>query len=116
MGIFGSTNIDGHGPRHDYKQQILGPFEQGNPLIPPNFLTFDIETEFDIKSVGCNKFKYVCLEFDKGDRPSLEFDLVVEDGVLGPIISCQAAPCACKYQPVFPTKYHVSSTSNTIEK
>ncbi|XP_072021184.1 uncharacterized protein [Amphiura filiformis] len=93
MGIFGSTNIDGHGPKHDYKQQILGPFEQGNPLIPPNFLQFDIDTEFDIKSVGCGKFKYVCLEFAKGARPSLDFDLVVEDGVLGPIISCQAAPC-----------------------
>ena len=97
MGIFGSLNADGRGPKHDYRQQILGPFEEGNPLIPPNFLQFDIDAQFDIKAVGCGAYKYVCLEFDKGDNPSIDFDLVVEDGVLGPIISCQAAPCACKY-------------------
>lgn len=97
MGIFGAENSRGTGPRHDYQSQILSSFDQSNPLLPPNFLEFDVDTEFDIKSVGCGQYKYVCVEFDKAGTTSIEFDLVVEDGVLGPIVSCQAAPCACEY-------------------
>lgn len=70
MGVFGSRDAQGNGERFNYVSQTLSDEQQGTTLNENSPLQLtDVETLFDIGSVGCNDFGYVCVEFTGGDDP-----------------------------------------------
>ena len=79
MGLYGSQNVDGSGEQFGYQQQILSGAEAANELLQGQNLLFnDVETTFDVASLGCGNFGYLCLEFTKGDSPSPDFKYNVQ--------------------------------------
>ena len=70
MGMFGSRNADGSGERFNYKRQTLDTRQGGTTLAENSDLSIPgATTEFELGSVGCNDFGYVCVEFTGGDDP-----------------------------------------------
>ena len=94
MGIFGSRYRDGHGPRMGYQKQILNATEASMPLLARKVinLMFLISVQFDVSTVGCNHYKYLCLEFAKGDNASPDFPFRSSNGK-AVFIGCRTAPC-----------------------
>ena len=71
-GLFGSTNPDGSGERFNYQRQILDGRQQ-DITLDKNSGILDVSeatTTFEIGTVGCNGFGYVCVEFTGGDNPN----------------------------------------------
>ncbi|XP_041458867.1 uncharacterized protein LOC121410685 isoform X2 [Lytechinus variegatus] len=99
MGLFGSRNAEGTGDRFSYVSQTLSLPQQGttlNPNLPLEFM--DAETEFEMGSVGCNEYGYVCVEFTGGDDPMPSFFFRVEDAVdsskeANTLVSCREQEC-----------------------
>lgn len=92
MGVFGSQNPDGSGPKVGEQEQILGPDQLDESLISGQPLSLDnITTEFDTSLVGCADFKYMCVEFSKGENPSADFEFETTEG--DSIVRCQKVPC-----------------------
>ena len=74
VGFWGSQNADGSGAQSDYRSQILSGAGAGTALVQGRTLELsDIETSFDIASMGCGDYSYMCLEFGQGDSPSPAF-------------------------------------------
>ncbi|XP_063953952.1 uncharacterized protein LOC129255585 isoform X1 [Lytechinus pictus] len=99
MGLFGSRNAEGTGDRFSYVSQTLSLPQQGttlNPNLPLEFM--DAETEFEMGSVGCNEYGYVCVEFTGGDDPMPSFFFRVEDAIdsskeANTLVSCREQEC-----------------------
>ena len=70
-GLFGSRNPDGSGERFNYHPQILDAPQQALILAENSGMleVFESTTPFQIGTVGCNDFGYVCVEFTGGDDP-----------------------------------------------
>lgn len=71
MGLYGSRTLDGLGDRYGYVPQTLSWPQQGTTLdegVPLELM--DVETDFEIGTVGCNDFGYLCVEFTGGDDPA----------------------------------------------
>lgn len=92
MGVFGSQNPDGSGPKVGVQEQILGPDHLGESLFSGQPLSLNnITTEFDTTLVGCTDFKYMCVEFSKGESPSPNFQFETSEG--DSLVRCQKVPC-----------------------
>ncbi|XP_072166826.1 uncharacterized protein [Diadema setosum] len=82
MGMYGSRNADGTGERFGYVPQTLNTGEAGTTLQDSSPLgLMNVETDFEIGSVGCNDFGYLCLEFTGGDNPTPNYAFRVDGAV-----------------------------------
>lgn len=83
LGMFGSKYDDGSGEKFNYVPQTLDAVEGSMSTVQASDLIFTEATaEFDIAAVGCNEFRYVCMEFAKGPAPTPDFTLnVVEEEI-----------------------------------
>lgn len=71
MGVFGSRNMQGSGDKFGYVAQTLSRPQQSTTLEENDALeVMDAVTDFEIGSIGCNDYGYVCVEFTGGDAPS----------------------------------------------
>ena len=80
MGMWGSQNRDGSGQRNGYKENILS---EGNMAMgmAGNGETMEIGgimTDFDVGSIGCSEYGYICSEFTKGVMPEPDFKFEIE--------------------------------------
>ncbi|XP_072173532.1 uncharacterized protein [Diadema setosum] len=93
LGVFAAREPDGSGPRRDEIRQTLDPFNEAKPLEEGGPLEFDgIKTNFPIDELGCDDYRYLCVEFRKGQRPSpdFKFETATEGDT---IISCKEQEC-----------------------
>ena len=93
LNLFASRNEDGSGDRSGLKQQILEEPTASQPLVggtPLNLL--NVRTEFDLGTVGCTDYMYLCLEFTKGRIPKPPYHMFITTGA-PTLISCQLPPC-----------------------
>ncbi len=94
LSIFGSrTETPDDEDRFGLVKQTLNPAQAGTELFSGRDLTINnVETMFDIGSIGCTDYEYVCLEFTKGDDPVPEYSFRVgeqapeEEGVRNPLL------------------------------
>ena len=93
LGLFFSTRGDGGGERHKYQRQILLEEYADMSLTsryPMYFL--DVMAFIDVVGMGCDDWRYVCVEFSKGDNPRPDFGLPLPGG-LDYVVSCREFPC-----------------------
>ena len=90
VGLFVANDRDGSGVRHNYIRQMLNEIEAGKELTASAPLRFDLNTDFDMRRVGCGKTRYLCLEFAKGDRPQPDFNLLLANDFY---VECQLKTC-----------------------
>ncbi|XP_038058584.1 uncharacterized protein LOC119729863 [Patiria miniata] len=102
MGMYGSRSADGDPTdRFGYVSQALNPagasttLKGGTPMAIPNQ-----QVDFDIGSIGCNEYGYVCAEFTKGDNPEPEYKFEVvgrSDVAAGNVLtSCKKQECSAR--------------------
>lgn len=79
MTLFGSTSASGEGvDRYQPVEQILSEAQAGTSLTGGATMAInDIETMFDIGSIGCTDYEYICVEFTKGSEPVPQYSFQV---------------------------------------
>ena len=87
--LFGSkTEAGDDDDRFSLVEQTLSPAQAGTPLFRGGAMTInDVNTMFDIGSIGCTDYNYVCAEFTKGDDPLPEFSFRVGEEDPDPVTS-----------------------------
>ena len=100
IGLFGSPSANGSsGDRFNYVRQLLSPSESSQNAGPSTKLTFpSLITQFDVLSLGCTEFKYLCIEIAKGDNPQPDF--VFHNDAQKPIILCRKVSCQGQGKPI----------------
>nr|XP_054749905.1 uncharacterized protein LOC129255586 [Lytechinus pictus] len=102
MGIFGSRDAGGSGERFSYVSQTLSEEQQAKTLIENTPLNLtNVETLFEIGSVGCNDFGFICVEFTGGDGPNPYYFFRKEGAVdasrsANTITKCKEQECLSK--------------------
>ncbi|XP_033625444.1 uncharacterized protein LOC117288629 isoform X2 [Asterias rubens] len=102
MGMYGSKSPDGgETDRFGYVQQALNPagaattLDGGFPMPIRNQ-----EVDFELGSIGCNGYDYVCAEFTKGDAPNPDYKFQVvsrSDTDTGDVLtSCKKQKCSAR--------------------
>lgn len=97
VGVFGSKVESGVEPRTSYQRQVLNQLHTSQPLGGSAPTTFDIQTQMDMREMGCGPYKYFCVEFAKGDNPQPDFNIPLNGGVS--LVNCQHIPCRSKWEP-----------------
>lgn len=93
LSLYGSRNEDGSGLQFNYIEQLLNVDQEGQSAGPDLPLDFpDLETRFDISSVGCGQFAYLCLELQKGRVPMPDYQFQTRTGD-DRIRSCKQQEC-----------------------
>ena len=69
---------------------------QSNQALTDGPLIFDVQTTLDMREMGCGIYKYLCIEFTKGDNPQPDFRMPLNGRQS--LISCQNVPCLSKYK------------------
>ena len=69
---------------------------QSNQALTDGPLIFDVQTTLDMREMGCGIYKYLCIEFAKGDNPQPDFRMPLNGRQS--LISCQNVPCLSKYK------------------
>lgn len=92
VALFGSVDSLGSEPRFDYHHQILRQEDQNEVALPGRNLSFNSIIDFDLMGVGCSQYKYLCIDFSKGESPVPDFYLPLSGGASS-IKSCQRARC-----------------------
>ena len=99
QGLFGSRNRDGSGERFNYKRKTLDRPQASTTLIADSPLEIqDAITDFEIGTVGCNDFNYLCLEFTGGDNPNPDYFFRVIDAMdnsaeANTLVKCKEQEC-----------------------
>ena len=109
MGLFGSKNADGSGQRFNYQRQTLDRTKSGTTLQEDSDLSLpEVTTQFEIGSVGCNDFGYVCVEFTGGDDPNPAYFFRVEGSTSSrpednTLVECKRQEClSSKHNTILP--------------
>lgn len=93
LGVFAANSPDGDGPRRHEVTQTLDPFNEALPLEDGGPLEFGkLDVDFPIDDIGCDEFRWLCVEFKKGEGPAPDFKFETESGE-DSIISCKEQPC-----------------------
>ena len=93
LGLFFSSSRFGRGDRLRYDPQILPAKYADMKMDPREQMVFqDVTTHIDISGLGCGRWRYVCVEFGKGENASPDFELEFENGG-DTEVSCQSFPC-----------------------
>lgn len=94
LGLYGSGNNNGTGPRLNYTEQVLDARAASTSLPSGYPLSLrSVQTEFDIGSLGCSEFTHICAEFTQGENPSPEFKFEISWG-RDVITECIEVECA----------------------
>ena len=99
VSLFGSRTTTGLGQRIGGSSQILSSRQASTPLgarTADGMHTLEINgisTTFDLSSIGCGDFTYLCLEFGKTSQPSPPFEFATDSGT-DTVISCKLFQCA----------------------
>lgn len=91
LGVFLSNATSCPMAAAQYKSDILNATHKAKPLIAGELLRFDdLLTNLNTSYVGCPEsfLQYLCIEFDKGENPSPDFQLPE-----GRLIDCVAVNC-----------------------
>ena len=96
VGVFASTQADGSGRREAENTQILDAYNQGQALTPPTPLNFDVNgIRFNMNPLGCESYRYLCVEFTRGVRADPDFAFQTIDGGDN-LVSCKEVQCQSK--------------------
>ena len=91
--MFGSKEMDGSGERRAEIQQILSTELQGLSYAAGETLAFeDLRAKFDMSVLGCDEFRYLCLEFAQHKRPNPDYNFFTEEGT-PTLITCKRQDC-----------------------
>nr|XP_054751416.1 collagen alpha-1(I) chain-like [Lytechinus pictus] len=99
MGVFGSRNLQGSGDKFGYVSQTLSLPQQGITLEENSYLeVMDAVTDFEIGSVGCNDYGYICVEFTGGDSPNPNYFFRVAGAIdssraANTLVTCKEQEC-----------------------
>ncbi|XP_038058585.1 collagen alpha-2(I) chain-like [Patiria miniata] len=98
MNMFGSRSMNGSGVRLGERTQILDASNQAKTLPdgggPLEFT--DLRTNFPMEDLGCGEYKYLCMEFTKGDYPNPGYTYATTSGRRS-IVSCLPEECRTVY-------------------
>lgn len=93
LGVFAAKMPDGTGPRRDEVTQTLDPYNQALPLEEGGPLDFgSIDVPFPIDELGCDEYRWLCIEFKRGEAPNPDFGFTTESGE-DSLISCKEQKC-----------------------
>ena len=93
LGMFGSKNSDGSGERIVEIQQVLGTEEKGLSYAAGETLVYeDMRTKFDLSALGCDEFRFLCMEFAQAKRPDPDYYFFTEEGT-PTLITCKEEQC-----------------------
>lgn len=93
LNVFGSDDREGLGNRIGMDRQILSSRDASTTLMTEFPLSFDaVDTRFDFSTIGCNEYRYLCLEFERGDDPTPPFVFRTRSGRES-LITCKDADC-----------------------
>ena len=77
MSLYGSSNVNGVGPRLGEKRQVFNNFQQDKEVEPGENIKFQfVDTNFDMTGLSCREVPYLCTELRQGTRPDPEFQLI----------------------------------------
>ena len=77
LSVYGSKDKDGKGPQYQLVDNVLNTTQQKQSLTAGNDLLFGLSPgEIDIQGIGCGEYKFICVDFKKGDNPKPDFDFV----------------------------------------
>ncbi|XP_041460889.1 uncharacterized protein LOC121412045 [Lytechinus variegatus] len=92
MGVFGSMNVDGTGPKFGYVPQILDETAASQVLVSGLPLPIRARFHFDVATIGCNEFDFMCMEFTRDNAAEPFFPFQTNSGK-DTFTSCRVAPC-----------------------
>ncbi|XP_071825938.1 uncharacterized protein [Apostichopus japonicus] len=73
--VFGSEHPRGSGQRFEQNRNILTRRQESQPLYPGEEMIFDVEFDFMIGQIGCDRVNYFCVEFKKGSNANPDFEI-----------------------------------------
>ncbi|XP_038058442.1 uncharacterized protein LOC119729773 [Patiria miniata] len=120
LGLFGSRQANGGGPRLANVDQILDPYRQATQLTGGTPLQFtDIPASYDLGQLGCSDYQFLCLEFEKADTAQPDFAFKILSGE-ETLVSCKPQPCRGIYLTGLTStpgaiELREGSSTNTIE-
>ncbi|XP_071496955.1 uncharacterized protein [Diadema antillarum] len=91
LGLYGSESMTGSGTKVGYQRQVLDQQEAAMPMHAAAPLEFTVRTTFDVRRIGCDDVRYLCVEFGKGDAPIPNFKMPLPGG--DSVVSCQPSTC-----------------------
>ena len=93
FGMFFSANKSGKGGRLRYNPQILPKVYADHALSPWLPLLFaNVTTLVDVTGLGCDRWRYICVEFAKGVNATPDFELPMPGGIQV-AVSCHEFTC-----------------------
>ena len=115
MGMYGSRSADGSATdRFGYVSQALNGEGASTTLAGGSTMNIrNQEVGFDMGSIGCNEYGYVCAEFTKGDmsEPDYRFEVAGRSD-----LSSGDVLTSCKKQTCSARKFiHPISSSSTLK-
>ncbi|XP_071823315.1 uncharacterized protein [Apostichopus japonicus] len=95
VSVFASRDMLGNERRDPIYSDVLTPIDAATTLPQGGPLTFPtLETPpFDVDKMGCGEFRYLCVEFQKGDNPIPDFTYETISGE-DTIVKCHPEDCA----------------------
>lgn len=84
VGVYGSRNPFGSGPKTGFVDQVLNPTAAATTLNEGEDLSFqDVSFDFDMTRIGCSEASYLCFDLDKNPQASVNyvFDARPDDSV-----------------------------------
>ncbi|PIK42696.1 5 alpha fibrillar collagen [Apostichopus japonicus] len=100
--LFASNLSAGDGERIGETNRVLSYYQAGQIIEQPEstILFEGADVYFDIGSVGCKDYVYVCVEFRKGEDPSTNFTMIVVENdeltTKTSLHSCKERVCSAK--------------------
>lgn len=101
LGLYGSTSESGLGTKFDEVYQLLTDDLVGLAIENKKPLKFGtLTTEFEFGTIGCvDDVNYVCLEFEKNDKPDPDYVILIEDkegNDVKSLINCKKKLCEAR--------------------
>lgn len=88
LGVFGSRNQDGSGPRRNEETQVLARNEQTHPVYAGRDVELAATKQLDMRGIGeGTSYPYICLEFDRKNE-NVGFNMPMSTPT-GTFIACQ---------------------------
>lgn len=102
LSLFGSRYEDGTGLQFNFVEQLLDISDESTPAGPDLPLQFsDLARRYDISSIGCGQFPYLCLQLQKGRNPMPDYLFRTSLGD-DRIRSCKEVDCiSSKYENIY---------------
>ena len=78
MSVYGGLNDQGEGGRSQNNENILSAQQQNQPYTSgSSTLVFTrAQANIALGSLGCGRYKYLCIDFQKGDNPQPDYNFM----------------------------------------